>query len=117
MAGVAITFRPLTSVTAIILLSQTENRTPSLLSRARPDGESHGARDEVRSTAGLAASISTMELLSSRLTKSFPVPSATQNSGFPPTGNVFKGSPVFASIAVESLERPLKVKIRWVLGS
>ena len=70
-----------------------------------------------RVTAGLAASISTTSLLSSRLLYSLPAPSAWQNSGLPPSGNVATTSPVLALRTEESLDRPLKVNTRCVLGS
>ena len=51
------------------------------------------------------------------LTQIFPLPSVTENSGLPPSGMVPTTWPVLASMAVESLERPLKVKTRPVFGS
>src|SRR5580700_4664014 len=58
IAGVAITLSVGISMTAIILLSQAANSFLFFTSMARPDGDSHGARDAWRSTAGLPASIS-----------------------------------------------------------
>jgi len=67
IAGVAITFICLISVTAIILLPQTENSTPSLVSMARPEGPSHGSSLAGAGDFGFGASISTSSDLSSRL--------------------------------------------------
>jgi len=96
----------------INLLPQTEKSRRFLVSIARPDGPSQGLREYRFATESFAASIATTSFLSSMFTNTMPFPSATENSGFPPRAIVPATLPVLASMAVELLERPLKVKTR-----
>ncbi len=68
IAGVAITLKVAISVTAMILLPQTENSILFFMSIARPDGFFARQMERAAITAGLAASISAISFVSSRLT-------------------------------------------------
>src|SRR5260370_14756731 len=97
---------------AIFALSQTENNRWCWMSMARPEGALQGANGHVAVTFMLAASICRSWFVSSMLTKTFPVPSVTENSGLP--GIDIVAIPLFdgASITVAFLLAPLKVKTR-----
>ena len=101
----------------MIRLLQTENSFRFFVSMASPDGPSHGASEYFFVTAALAASISTISLVSSMFTYTLPLPSATGNSGLPGSAIVATTMPVLASMAVEFFERPLKVNTRPETGS
>src|SRR5258706_10944129 len=107
MAGVATTLPVSGSDIAIIRFEQTENNRRVLVSIAKPDGPSQGLREYFFVTVALAASISTISLVSSILTYTLPLPSATENSGAPGSSMVAATVPVFASITVALLPRLL----------
>src|SRR5258708_16303229 len=117
MGGIAITLSVGMSMTTIILLSQTAKSFLSFWSMASPLGLSHGDKDACRNMVVLAASNSTISLVSSRLTYILPVPSGWHSSGFPPSGKVLMTSLVLGSMAVESFDLPLNVNMCFVTGS
>src|SRR5712671_533695 len=102
---------------AIILLSQPENNRRFLRSRANPLGSVQGASGHFAFTSILFASMASISLLSSMLTKISPLPSLAANSGLPSSLMVPSTVPFSASSTVESLLLPLKVKTRLVAGS
>ena len=78
----------------------------------REDGASHGASFQRAATVMAPASIFTISLLSSRLVKTNPFPSATEDSGPPPSSTVPNTFPSAASITVELALPPLLAKMR-----
>src|ERR1017187_5872567 len=98
-------------------LRQPANSRRVARSMPREDGDSHGASFQ-RATTGIAmASILTISLLSSRLVKTNPFPSATEDSGPPPSSTVPNTFPSAASITVELALPPLLAKMRLVASS
>ncbi len=65
----------------------------------------------------MRASNATTALLSSRFTYILPLPSATANSGRPPSASMPTTRPVFASIALVLSLPPLNVNTRPETGS
>ena len=99
------------------LFAQPMNSRRFLVSMARLTAASPGATGQRSSTVSLRASILTTMLLSSRLTNTLPIPSATANSGLPPSSTVPATLPSFAARTVTLLLRPLKAKTRCVTAS
>src|SRR5262249_48422989 len=80
--GSLATTLPLSALTTTIsLLRQPTNRRWVLVSIARPVGVAPGASGQVSSTVIFLASSLSSVFLSSRLTKTWPAPSAAANSG------------------------------------
>src|SRR6267154_1253010 len=75
-----------------------------------PPAGATGQRDLIVS---FCESIATTSFLSSKLTYTVPLPSATPNSGCPPRSMVPADVPFFASINVELLGSPFKVLKGW----
>ncbi len=84
---------------------------------AMPDGSVQGASFQRCVTLMALASISTISEVSSMLSKMWPAPSATANSGLPPSAIVPSTVPEATSMAVALLLPALKVKTRCVLAS
>ena len=76
------------------------------------DGSSPGSSGQRSVTVIFWASILATVLLSSRLTKTLPAPSAAANSGLPPRSMVPSTLPSAASMTVAVPSRPLKAKTR-----
>src|SRR5881398_2613315 len=108
MGTVVITFPVSAFTTAIILLSQPENRRRFLASIAKPLGDSQGASGQIDFTLSDFGSMTVISLLSSMLTKISPASVLTPNSGLPLRETLPMILPVAASIAVASWLRPLK---------
>src|SRR6266566_3642667 len=108
---------PVSAFVTTITLSQAENRRRFFKSIARAEGPSQGARGQDPLTASDLVSNSVRELLSSIFTNMLPLPSRAGSSGLPPRATVPTTFPDVASITVESLLFPLKVKTRLVAGS
>ena len=88
------------STTAISLFAHMLNRRPCELSRARPVGSSHGAKDHVLLTVSVLASKAMISLLFAMFTYTAPFPSVTASSGLPSNATVPTTFPDAASIAV-----------------
>ena len=99
------------------LLPQAANSLFVFLSIARPVGSSAGANGQCEITVKDFKSTTTISLLSSIFTKSFPFSSETAVSGLPPTGMVATTLFATGSITLRSLLRPLQVMIFFEKGS
>src|SRR5689334_16937657 len=80
IAGVASTLPESGSDTTITRFEQTENSRRPLGSIARPEGSSQPVSAYFLTTDALAVSMSTISFVSSMLTNTCPLPSATENS-------------------------------------
>src|SRR4029077_6212577 len=97
--------------------SHTANRRRVLRSPARPEGDLQGASGQRWVSFKFCESRAMRLEVSSPLTKTAPLPSATANSGLSLRGIVPATAPSAALMAVEFLPRPLKVKTRLEAGS
>ena len=116
MEGLASSLPAAESMTDIFLPSQTGKRRWPTTSRARPEGESQPA-GQVAVMALVRASMRTISLLSSRLSKTEPWPSATANSGLPGSGMVAMTALEVVLMTEMSWERPLNAQTVFVAGS
>ena len=81
------------------------------------EGDWQGATGQYCSTASFRELILTIWLSSSKLSKTYPLPSAAANSGPPPRSTVPATFPSAAEITVALLLPPLKAKTWDVAGS
>src|SRR5580698_11320399 len=112
MGTVPRTLPDLPSTKVMSLLRQPTIRISCAASIASPEGDSQGAKGHVFSILRVLASNLTSALLSSRLTKIFPLLSDAANSGPPPRATVPATFPDAASIAVLEFASPLNEKAR-----
>ena len=92
---------------------QVTLRIAGIIPRGTVGIDSSVAFVDVAVTVSVFGSITAIELVSSRFTKTLPAPSEAANSGFAPRGMVPATAEVDASMAVAFLPRPLKVKTRF----
>src|SRR5260370_32438023 len=117
MAGLATTLPESASMMEETLSSQTAIKRRLLRSPASPEGDLHGASGQRCSSFRFCESRWLSSEVSSLLTQTEPLPSATANSGLPPRGIVPTTEPSAPLMAVGFLPRPFKRQAALVAGA